>query len=310
VILLCGIPSEPPLRLVMEAADTAGAPYVLFNQRESQHADLYLEVDRGRPAGKLRVQETEWILEAFEGVYVRLMDHSQLPENRLAGRGPDDQALVQRSYLLHEALIDWFEMAECRVMNRMSATLSNASKPYQAQLIQQAGFLTPVTLVTNQPQEVREFLATHGHVIYKSISSERSIVTELGHVKLLELDKIRFLPTQFQAFVPGTNIRVHVVGDKLFGTEIQTEGIDYRYASQQGLQVSMAAIDLPDEVAERCVTLARLLGLPLCGIDLKRTPAGDYYCFEANPSPAYSYYQENTGQDIALAIVNYLQGKA
>jgi glutathione synthase/RimK-type ligase-like ATP-grasp enzyme len=44
----------------------------------------------------------------------------------------------------------------------------------------------------------------------------------------------------------------------------------------------------------------------LCGIDLKRSPDQEYFCFEVNPSPGYSYYQSNTGQDIASAIVRYL----
>ena len=69
----------------------------------------------------------------------------------------------------------------------------------------------------------------------------------------------------------------------------------------------MVPVNLPPEIVARCVNLSRTLELPLCGIDLKLTPDGDYYCFEVNPSPAYSYYQECSGQDIATAIVKYLQ---
>ena len=49
-----------------------------------------------------------------------------------------------------------------------------------------------------------------------------------------------------------------------------------------------------------------MLNLPLCGIDLKVTPEGIYYCFEVNPSPAYTYYEEQTGQPIAQAIIDYM----
>jgi glutathione synthase/RimK-type ligase-like ATP-grasp enzyme len=49
-----------------------------------------------------------------------------------------------------------------------------------------------------------------------------------------------------------------------------------------------------------------MLDLPLCGIDLKRASDGRYFCFEVNPSPAYSYYQENAGQPIAEALVRFL----
>jgi glutathione synthase/RimK-type ligase-like ATP-grasp enzyme len=101
-------------------------------------------------------------------------------------------------------------------------------------------------------------------------------------------------------------VRVHVVGGRAFACEIVSEAVDYRYASRDGLAIEMRPIELPSEVAARCVALARALGLPLCGIDLRRTPEGAFHCFEANPSPAYSYYQEQTGQPIAEAIVDLL----
>jgi glutathione synthase/RimK-type ligase-like ATP-grasp enzyme len=68
----------------------------------------------------------------------------------------------------------------------------------------------------------------------------------------------------------------------------------------------MVETALPYEIQERCVALSKTLDLPLCGIDLKLTPDDQYYCFEVNPSPAYTYYQEQTGQPIAEAIVRYL----
>jgi RimK-like ATP-grasp domain len=307
MILLCGIPSEPPLRLVIEAAERLGAPYVLFNQREAQSAEIHLAVKSGRVEGTVRIRETDWSLQVFSGVYVRLMDYQDLPENKPRGRTPAEPCGVHKSELFHSTLAEWLEMTPCRVMNRNRAMSSNGSKPYQAQFITRAGFRTPTTLVTNDPDEVRNFLRIHRRVIYKSISSVRSIVKILSDVKLNELGKVRHLPTQFQAFVPGTNVRVHVVGDEVFATEIRTQAIDYRYAGDEGLDTDMVPVTLPPEVAVRCLSLSRTLELPLCGIDLKLTPDGDYYCFEVNPSPAYSYYQECSGQDIATAIVKYLQ---
>ena len=39
-----------------------------------------------------------------------------------------------------------------------------------------------------------------------------------------------------------------------------------------------------------------------------RTSRGEYYCFEVNPSPAYSYFEEETSQPISRAVVDYLAG--
>lgn len=306
MILICGIPSEAPVRLVIEAALAQGAPHAVFSQREAHFYDLHLAVDEVGVWGNLYMRHTSWRLNEIGGVYTRLMDYRDLPEHQprtLTALEPEAQ---YRSALIHSALDEWLEMAPCRVLNRTSAMASNSSKPYQAQIIAGAGFRTPETLVTNQPEAARAFLAEHKRVIFKSISSIRSVVKELNGERLADLERIRFLPTQFQTYVPGVNIRVHVVGSELFATQIETQAVDYRYAGQDGLDVTMTSVELPSSIAQRCIHLSQRLNLPLCGIDLKRTPDDEYVCFEVNPSPGYSYYQERTGQDIAGAIVRYL----
>ena len=235
-----------------------------------------------------------------------MMDWQDLPENR--GTPSPDPDGIRRSCLLHDALVQWTDIAPCRVMNRCSAMGSNASKPYQAQIIEKTGFMIPPTLITSDPRMVREFLQRYRHVVFKSISGARSIVKTLSDVRLLHLDRVRMLPTQFQAFVPGTNIRVHVTGDEVFATEMRSAAIDYRYPSSAGEEVEMAAVTLPEEIEMRCLDLSLDLDLPLAGIDLKVTRGGEYYCFEVNPMPAYSYFQEGSGQEIAGGIVRYLAG--
>ncbi len=306
MILFCGIPSEPPLRYAIDAAVEEGLDHVIFNQRDSHYVDLTIGVERGSISGCLKLRETCFPLESFDGIYLRLMEWQHLPENVSTTLYTPDAMLVEKSRLLSETIIEWTELTSRRVLNRQSATASNASKPYQAGLIRECGFATPTTLITNDPNEVLEFVHSHQRVIYKSISSIRSIVREITSDDFECLEKVRALPTQFQAYVPGTNIRVHVVGEDVFATEVETEAVDYRYAGRDDVSVDMRAIQLPDEINEKCVKLSRRLDLPLCGIDLKRTPNNEYYCFEVNPSPAYTYYQDYTGQPIARAIVNWL----
>jgi glutathione synthase/RimK-type ligase-like ATP-grasp enzyme len=186
---------------------------------------------------------------------------------------------------------------------------SNASKPHQAQLIEACGLRTPPTLVTNDPDAVRAFARRHRRLVYKSTSSMRSIVRELRGSAAAGIERVRNLPTQFQAFVPGTDVRVHVAGSAVFAAEIASDVTDYRYAAQEGRAVTMAPLELPADLRERCLALSAALELPLCGIDLRRTPEGEWVCFEVNPSPAYSWYEERTGQPIARALVAYLSGE-
>ena len=80
------------------------------------------------------------------------------------------------------------------------------------------------------------------------------------------------MPDTVQAFVDGTNVRVHTVGQKVFATAISTDATDYRYAHRQGGDhAKLRAVELSDDLAEMCVKLSEGLGLAFAGIDLKVT---------------------------------------
>ncbi len=306
MILLCGIPSETPMALVRTQLDEIGAPYVFFNQRRFSIAELTFEISEARTTGRLRLNGDSYPLEDFSAVFTRLMDDRFLPELK---DEPEDSSKRRACRSLHDTLSRWTEISEGRVVNRSAPMASNFSKPYQAQLISQYGFEVPETLITNDPELVREFRERHGRVIYKSISGVRSIVQTLEDKDLQRLNLIRLCPTQFQAFVEGTNVRVHTIGEKVFATAISTDATDYRYAHRQiGDPAELREVELADWLAERCLNLARGLGLAFAGIDLKVTPENRVFCFEVNPSPAFSYYENNTGQPISHAVARYLAG--
>lgn len=303
MILLCGIPSETPIDLVRGRLDELDAPYVVFNQRRFREAAIELEIESGQVSGALHIEDEVQRLQDFDGVYTRLMDYQRLPEFR---EEPATSAARDHCRLLHETLMRWLEIAPARVVNRSGPQASNFSKPYQAQLIRAQGFSIPETLITNNPDLVQEFRARHKRVIFKSISGVRSIVRTLESAHLAQLDRIRWCPVQFQEYIDGADVRVHVVADAVFATAIASDATDYRYAHQENRSTILRPIELADALADRCIGLADALNLPIAGIDLKVTPAGEAYCLEVNPSPAFSYYELEADQPISLAIARYL----
>jgi glutathione synthase/RimK-type ligase-like ATP-grasp enzyme len=129
----------------------------------------------------------------------------------------------------------------------------------------------------------------------------------MGPADVDRLGTLRACPVQFQAWVPGTDVRVHVVGSEVFATAITTTATDYRYATAQVDEPArLEPHQLDAEVADRCVALTADLGLEFAGIDLKITPDGDVYCFEVNPSPAYTYFSGQTRQPIPEALARHL----
>ena len=306
MILLVGIPSESPMRMVASALDDLGHPYLMWNQRRIAQCRLDFEITGGAVDGVVTVEETQASLSDITGVYVRVMDDAQLPE--LKGLPP---GAPERNYsrAQHEALMLWLDLTTARVANRPAANASNGSKPWQTRLIEAAGLLTPETLVTNDPASVREFRDRHGELIYKSASGIRSVVRPFGTDDEVRLDSIRWCPVQFQRRVPGRDVRLHVVGNEVFATRIVSAAADYRYASREGLETALEAFDLPAELADACRRLSRELDLPFAGIDLRvQEDDGKAWCFEVNPCPGFSYYESNTGQPIGEAVARYLVG--
>jgi glutathione synthase/RimK-type ligase-like ATP-grasp enzyme len=307
MILLCGIPSESPLAMVAAALEALGADYRFVNQRKVGASDFAWQIDGEGIAGTLRLETETLPLADIGAAYVRLMDDRILPE--LDGE-PDGSPARRHARGFHDALLRWLEVAPARVVNRCDPQGSNGSKPYQAQLIMQYGLRVPETLITNDPEAVLAFQRQHGTLIYKSMSAVRSIVHALCEDDLARLDLIRWCPVQFQALVPGNDMRVHVVDREVYATEIVSDTLDYRYARRSGGSAELRAAELPDATANKCIEMTRGLGLAFAGIDLKITPDGEVYCFEVNPSPAFSFYQANTGQPIASALARYLAGKS
>jgi glutathione synthase/RimK-type ligase-like ATP-grasp enzyme len=310
MILFCGIPSEPPLHLAIDAARSLGLNFEVLSQRDFDRAGIEVRFSSRGVEGTLDACGRRHRLEDFTGVYVRLMDPAHLPEsNGIAGSQKVRESIEQaRSRVFHGLFCEWLEAAPARVLNRLTAMASNMSKPLQAQAIGDCGFRVPPTLVTNDPAEAIAFLKEHPRAIYKSVSSVRSIVREAQATDVRRIARVALLATQFQAYVPGPDLRVHVIGRRIFATEVASEAIDYRYAGREGLDARLRPSTLSRSLKERCIALSESLELPFCGIDLRLASRDDAFCFEVNPSPAYSFYEEATGQPIAAALAAYLAG--
>lgn len=309
LILLWGITEEAPLAAVHSELTSLGIPSVFLDQRDILDTEIELSVGDvlDLPVqGKIRTWYQKIDLTEITAAYLRPYDSRRLPQIAQAGV---NSLAWQHAIAVDDTLMSWSEITPAFVVNRPSAMAANGSKPYQLEQIRSFGFKVPETLVTTDPEAVRSFWELHGDIIYKSISGIRSKVSRVGVEHLERLDNVSWCPTQFQQYIPGRDYRVHVVGTEIFASEVISQADDYRYAAENDESTEIRACHLPEEVEQQCRVLAKAINLPLCGIDLRRTPGDDWYCFEVNPSPGFTYYQQFTGQPISTAIANLLAGK-
>jgi hypothetical protein len=302
LILLWGVCADGPLATVRSELERQHVDCIFLDQAAIGETEMEISFE-GEVSGRLRIGSQETQLGDITAAYLRPYDFRGLTDDQ--GIGPDE-VMLQRGLAIGEALNCWAELSPALIVNRPEAMASNNSKPYQAELIRSVGFAVPDTLVTTDPQAAMSFWKQHGSLIYKSISGVRSIVTRLADHHLDRLEDISHCPTLFQQYIAGTDYRVHVVGQEVFACAIVSAVDDYRYAGRQGAEVVVRPIELPRALLERCQTLARSLGLTVTGIDLRRSDSGEWYCFEANPSPGFTFYEAATDQPIAQAIAKLL----
>jgi len=297
-ILLWGLREDPTFRSVFEKLVKRDVKTAFVNHAAINRSNM--RVDYGpRFSHEFSCDGHTYMLEDMSAAYLRPFDHRHYDQ-------PTDRAetpfAVPRADLVHHLVNVWAESGRATIINRPSAEATNYSKLNQAKEIRASGFLVPNSLVTNDPQRVRDFHSACGSVVYKSMSCIRSIVKELEISSLAGFGK--FGPVFLQQRIVGRNIRVHVVGARTFACVVRSEGIDYRYAPS-----TIEPMALPDGVGALCVGLTARLGLILSGIDLIATPSDDYYCLEVNPNPAFSYFEAAGGGAVAEAVADALVGQ-
>ena len=304
MILVCGGLADPVTELVCSRIRACGYPYRLLDQgRYPDGFTVHREWREGPSEGYIAGPDWRVELSELSGVFARFLGREgRVP---LPGVAPDVLPAIYAE--AETGLVALFEDLPCTVANRYRGGMSNHSKPYQALLLKECGFEVPDTLVTNDPAEARAFFDEHsGDVICKSLSGIRSIVRRVSHEHLSRLPLLRYGPAQFQRYIPGDNVRVHVVGEQVFATRVHSDAVNYRYARLEGGNCELAEEALTPEIAKTCIRTSRRLELDFAGVDLKITPEGMVFCFEVNPSPGFAFYELGTGQPISAALADLL----
>lgn len=206
-------------------------------------------------------------------------------------------------------------------------------KARQLVLAGRLGFELPATLVTNDPDEALDFVASVGacRLVSKQVGFTHTIPSPRGHSyrdsyvrytervttrDLVHAEALRHCPMILQAEVAKSHeVRVTVVGDQVFATAVGegdrgTGGVDHRRRHDQGVQPDLAATELPADISDLCRTLTTLQGLRYSAIDLVVRPDGSYVFLESNPSGQYLWVELATGLPISAAIARELVGMA
>jgi hypothetical protein len=191
------------------------------------------------------------------------------------------------------------------MINPLFAMLK-ATKPYQLAMASRAGLAVPDTLITSSARRALEFVAQPGAVVHKTMTppDDRLLATKVWEEHdTRSLPELELAPTMFQRRVEGTReLRVTVVGERLFAAEVSTTLVDGR--------LDLAALhvphQLPGSVARGLLSLLERLSLPYAAVDMRIDARGEYQFLEANPAGQFLWIEIATGMPISAAMADLL----
>lgn len=201
-------------------------------------------------------------------------------------------------------------------INHPVRTYQAENKPYQLRVASKIGFRVPQTIVSNCVPS--DFGARFGPSRVAAVKALDSFLLRDGQEDLFfytrtaseeELAAARLvdMPLIIQELIEDkTDIRITVVGNKVFACEIRSEtGLiegDWRLMKDR---VIYRDIGLPVGVTNMCIELMESLGLTFGAIDMAYS-RGEYYFLEINPTGEWSWLVSALGLPIDTALVEAL----
>lgn len=181
------------------------------------------------------------------------------------------------------------------------------------------GLAMPDTLYSNDPDEIRDFIASEGgQVIFKILTGAPwrdghtrwvSYASPISKQQLIEDDLLRQTPSIYQSIVPKAfELRVTVMGRQIFAAKVHSQDtkqgrLDWRRAYRE---LKMTPTEIPSQIREQCFLLMKRLNIVFGCFDFIVTPQGDYVFLEVNEAGQFLFVEEYTGLPLLDAFCDFL----
>ncbi len=300
MILIVGTPDDSPSQIIHDKVEARGETAVYFDTTQFPSATVFSFDPAVQMEGLFRenAASTAFRLSDIRSVYRRWSRGVQAPQE-------SDPMLQEAVYWNIESAIGSFlRCLDCLWVNSQEATEMHRYKGYQIKLMEAAGIRLPKTLITNCPEHLVAFYEQMDRkAIFKPVRGwAHTTLLSDEDLRTEQLETLSRSPVKLQEFIPGRDIRAYVVDHEIFAMEIQSATLDFR----EDTEAPRIPITLPDSVAADCFKINQVLDLVCSGIDLRRTPEGEYVFFEANPTPVFVYDEQVTGYPISDRMVDLL----
>lgn len=188
-------------------------------------------------------------------------------------------------------------------------------KPSGLAVAVDVGFQVPPTLVTSRPEAAQAFIKRYGPVIYKPFSAPFyqvdgvSCTVEVAEVAAEEVDgSVAGTAHLFQQRVEKAgDVRVTVVGDKVFCVRIDSDLLDWRTDYSR---LTYSVVSPPESITRALYDYLARFGLVFGAFDFAVDRQRRWWFLECNPSGQWAWLESETGLPMVGAMADLLERKA
>jgi len=225
---------------------------------------------------------------------------------------PGDAAFARLQY--QEALAGFWDGLTARFVNPPRHDERAGHKASLLAAAHRAGLAVPPTLITDDPAKASAFLKRCRRAIHKPLLALQGdhYTQVVDQAALRDLDGVRLAPVIFQAYVPGVDVRVTVVGNRLFACTIDARRTESPHDFRPVFdQADVAKCRVPRAIAAGLRRLVTALGLSYGAADFRiRDSDGAWLFLEINPAGQWLGFEERTGLPITAAVAELLAGRS
>ena len=203
-------------------------------------------------------------------------------------------------------------------VNHPNRTADAIFKPYQWAIASRCGLHVADTLISNDPDSARDYLASgRERTVTKGLGpagiredGETNIAYthDVDDIDITDIDAVEVTATTFQRFVPKAHeVRLTVIGDAWFPIAIfgQTSAARTDWRSDPHA-LSYEYVEVPATVASSVREYLRQAQLVFAGIDFVIRPDGEWVFLEANANPQFGWLEAATGAPMVSAMAALL----
>ena len=263
----------------------------------------------GSAQGRLRSYDGDWFdIDVLDAIWWRRVNQPLRDDDRLSIPGVRDFVQNEWRAALFGVVSDRFRG---RWVNRPSSDVLAGNKLYQLTAASRTGLRVPTTLISQEPQEIRDFCRRlGGHVAVKKLHGVpgRPLATvEIAEQDLDDDQSIQMCPAVYQEVVPGgRHVRANCFGDAVHSILIESGVFDWR----RDLSVPFASFALGADMDAALIALLRALDLRMGVMDLKITDDGEIVWLEVNPQGQFLFGQALSGVDLIAGFAEFLMREA